>query len=281
MKRLGRGLDFLLAQEPSAETRPAQTLSVDLIDPNPWQPRQEVDSAKIDELAESLRRVGVIQPIVVRPGAGGRYQLVAGQRRLLAARRAGMPEIPTVIRPVSDDQMPLVALVENIHREDLNPLERAQAFDRLTRESQLSHEAIAELTGIARSTVTNSLRLLDLDAASMQLLREAKITEGHARALLSEPDLARRQSLRDSIVSGGLSVRKSEDESRKSASKRPPAGRRSADAARLAKTISEKLGTKVEIHEAGTKGRIVVHYSSLQEFERLYVRMTGESPETE
>ena len=277
-RRLGRGLDFLLST--TEQTKPSQHAEIELdrLKPNPWQPRSNFDSAALASLAESIRQHGVIQPVSVRK-RGDSFELIAGERRMLAARQAGLKSIPATVHELDDGQMLMVALVENLQRADLNPVERARALKRLIDEHGKSHEQVAELAGLARSTVTNSIRLLELDPASLSAVQRGSISEGHARALLAEADLKRRTELLQSIIDGQLNVRTTE--SIVTSGTRAP-GRRSRapteDGRRLARILAEKLGATVRIHERGTRGRIVVSYANLKEFERLFERLAGEPP---
>lgn len=284
-RRLGRGLDFLLQGAGAAPTEEVEApqvtprdIGLDEVIANPWQPRTQFDEAGLQELTESIRAHGILQPLVVRPRAAGGYELVAGERRMIAAKRAGLTRLPVVVRDVPDEQMLMVALIENVQRRDLNPLERARAFRRLVDDHQLSHERVADLAGMARSTVSNSLRLLELGEAHRNAISAGTISEGHARALLSEPDPKRREELFKAIVEQRWNVRATESVAVRPSSKKSA---RSPDAARLASSLREKLGTKVTIVERGQRGRIVIDYSSLKEFERLYERLAGEPPSIE
>ncbi|MBM4013416.1 MAG: ParB/RepB/Spo0J family partition protein [Planctomycetes bacterium] len=288
-RRLGRGLDFLLqgaaetAPEPMAITPAASvagTAEVNLteISPNPWQPRTQFEEAGLAELTESIRTHGVLQPLVVRAKAAGGFELVAGERRLLAAKRAGLSKVPVTVRAIGDQEMLIVALIENVQRRDLNPLERARAFRRLADEQKLSHERIAELAGMGRSTVSNSLRLLELAPEHADALASGVITEGHARALLAEADVERRAALFSAIRDQHWNVRVAESATApKSAARKPT----SPDAIKLAARLREALGTKVTIVERGKSGRIVIAYSSLKEFDRLFERLSGAPTETD
>lgn len=281
-RRLGRGLDFLLSPTGPEIGRGEQVeIEISRIQPNPWQPRSDFDEESLQSLADSIRRHGVIQPVVLRR-RDDRFELVAGERRVLAAKRAGLTKVPAVVRTLDDTQMLLVALVENVQRSDLNPIDRAQALKRLVDEHAKSHEEVAAISGLARSTVTNSLRLLELDPGSTAAIRSGRISEGHARALLAEPDVARRAELLESIINDKLSVRKAEEVSSQAArgkrsGRRPP----SENAKRLGKLLSERLRTRVRIVERGPRGRLELHYTSLREFERIFELLAGEPPPIE
>jgi ParB family chromosome partitioning protein len=280
-RRLGRGLDFLLSAPERHESDAAvETIEVAKIQSNPWQPRTRFEEEQLDSLARSIARHGIIQPIVVRRLADGQVQLVAGERRLLAAKRAGLNRVPAVVRALEDGDMLVVALVENIQREDLGAVERARAFKRLTDEHGLSHQQIAEAAGLARPTVSNALRLLELDAKSIAALEQGEITEGHARALLAETDIAARNRLLDRMRNEKLSVRSAEEEVKTTVTSKPTTARRAGtpDARMLERQLSEALGLKVRIEERGAGGRVVIRYSTLADFDRAFNRIVGKPP---
>jgi ParB family chromosome partitioning protein len=280
-RRLGRGLDFLLSAPERQESDAAvETIEVAKIQSNPWQPRTRFEEEQLDSLARSIARHGIIQPIVVRRLADGQLQLVAGERRLLAAKRAGLNRVPAVVRALEDGDMLVVALVENIQREDLGAVERARAFKRLTDEHGLSHQQIAEAAGLARPTVSNALRLLELDAKSIAALEQGEITEGHARALLAETDIAARNRLLDRMRNEKLSVRSAEEEVKTTVTSKPTTARRAGtpDARMLERQLSEALGLKVRIEERGAGGRVVIRYSTLADFDRAFNRIVGKPP---
>lgn len=215
-KRLGRGLDSLISRAPSAASgttgdtpRTYFECETALIDAMEGQPRRRFDTDALDELAESIRQSGIIQPLVVRQAEGGRYALIAGERRLRAARRAGLAKVPVVIRDVTDSDAFALALVENIQREDLNPIEEAIAFERLLDEHGFTHEALAEKLGKSRTALTNGVRLLKLSSAVQELVADGSLSAGHARAVLSVPDELQAM-LAERIITEGLSVRASE-----------------------------------------------------------------------
>lgn len=282
-RRLGRGLDFLLPSSAPGPTSGPQQQQIELqrISRNPWQPRSEFDPTAMKALTESIRQHGIIQPVTVRSFEGG-YQLVAGERRVVAARAAGLSSVPAVVRELNDDEMLLVALIENVQRQDLNPIERARALRQLVDQHNKSHDEVADLAGIARSTVSNSLRLLELDKDSIDALIAGRISEGHARALLAVADLVERRLLLTKIETNKLNVRSTELEV---TSKKPIGTRKaatpSADGQRLGTLLGEHLKTRVDIVERGTRGRIVIRYSSLKEFERLFEALTGSQPPDE
>jgi ParB family chromosome partitioning protein len=241
-----------------------------------------MDEASLDELAESIRNQGVMQPILVRPIDGGRYEIIAGERRWLAARRAGLAEIPALVRDVPDQATLALALIENIQREDLNPLEEAQGIRRLVEEFGLTHEAAAQAIGRSRSAVTNMLRLTQLAPPVQSLLLAGKLDMGHARALLALP-LAQQGGAAARVVDGNLSVREAEKLVQASLNPkqrtRHAADRRAdADVARLESEMAESLGAGVRIEPArGGAGRIVIRYSSLEELDGILARLRRRS----
>jgi ParB family chromosome partitioning protein len=291
---LGRGLEALLgpraaAEAPVLEATPTDTLHslpVDSLSPGKYQPRRNMDPDKLTELAESIRAQGVIQPIVVRDLGGKRYEIIAGERRWRASQQAGLAEIPVVVRDVDDRTVVAMALIENIQREDLNPLEEAQALHRLIEEFELTHAQAAEAVGRSRAAVSNLLRLLELPPAIRALLESRRLEMGHARALLTlSPELASR--LASDAAEHGWSVREVEHRAqqfahgavpsvgkKKAASKSRP----SADIASLENELSASLGTKVSIaHGRAGKGRLVIHYTDLDTLDGVLERLRGKS----
>lgn len=280
-KGLGRGLDALLGAAPDtaeAGERLAQ-LSVASLRPGKYQPRTRMDQASLEELAESIRARGVIQPVVVRPVSDGQYEILAGERRWRAARMAGLERIPAVVREVPDEAALGIGLIENIQREDLNPIEEAAGLKRLIDEFKLTHEDVARAIGRSRAGVTNLLRLLELAPAVQEFVQDGRIDMGHARALLavSRP---RQVELAHVIAAKGLSVRETERLVQESAS--APRAQRSAqavngldpDTRRLQEELSEKLGTAVQLRpKTGGRGSIVIDYASLDELEGLLARL--------
>jgi ParB family chromosome partitioning protein len=281
---LGRGLSALIPDSappppraPQAENRgrPSE-LDIDLLVPNPRQPRQHIDDARLEELAQSIRANGVIQPIVVRR-VGEQYEIVAGERRWRASQRAGLLKVPVAVREVPDDKLLEVALIENIQREDLNPIEEAQAYRRLTDELQMSQESIASQVGKDRATVSNYMRLLRLPTEVRTALAERDISMGHARALLSLTDDAAQRRVGRDVIARGLSVRETEalvkhEMAPKAPAPEPPKvdpnTRAAEDALKLA------LGTRVRIIRKGKGGRIEIDFTSEHELQRLYERLT-------
>ncbi len=282
-KGLGRGLDALLGGVPtqSLHDAPVSTLHqlpVDLIQRGRYQPRSHMDDEALELLAASIREQGVLQPIVVRPIAGGRYEIIAGERRWRAAQRAGLAELPVVVREVADKNALAIALIENIQREDLNAMEEARALDRLIREFELTHASAAEAVGRSRAAVTNLLRLLELDEQVRGLVENGALEMGHARALLGLTT-ARQGDAAQQVIRRGLSVRQTEALVRKLS--HPPAMAGSSrtvdpDMRRLERDLRESLGARVELrHRRGGKGALVIHYTSLDELDGILGRIQG------
>jgi ParB family transcriptional regulator, chromosome partitioning protein len=284
---LGRGLSALIpdaAGDAPARDTPFE-IDLDRIIPNPQQPRSVFDEASLEELAQSIRRNGVIQPILARrartqPGAPGdvRFEIIAGERRWRAAQRAGLLKVPVIVHDVPDDRLLEVALVENIQRDDLNPIEEASAYRRLADELHLTQDAIAAAVGKDRSSVANTLRLLRLPDEVRNLVSEGSLSMGHARALLAlDSPAAQRQLARD-IVARGLSVRETEALVRRQGEPAPPAkpGKKKDPNTRAAEEkLRVALGTHVEIVRKGTGGRIEITFTSEGELDRLYEKLTG------
>jgi len=285
---LGRGLSALIPMTPPppAMTEPAPPpqatpdrrateLDIDLLKPNPLQPRQVIDDAALDALAQSIRSHGVIQPILVRR-AGEGYEIIAGERRWRAAQRAGLLKVPVVYRDVPDDKLLEVALIENIQREDLNPIEEAQAYKRLTDEFHLSQEEVATAVGKDRATVANYMRLLRLPLEIHQDLASHTLSMGHARALAGLTDDRAQRRVAREIVSRGLSVREAEALVRREANPPlPPPPRRVEPNTRAAEErLRLALGTRVRIVRKGPGGRIEIDFGSEEELQRLYETLT-------
>lgn len=275
---LGRGLDALIpvGEHPGTGLR---MIPLDRIVPNPHQPRTHFDEGGLEALAASIREVGLLQPVVVRPEEGGRHVLVAGERRWRAARRAGLHEIPAVIRQGEEAGLLPQALVENLQREDLSPLEEAGAYQQLLEDFGWTHEEIGRQVGKSRVAVTNTLRLLQLPAAVQGMLDRGELNAGHARALLGLEDARYAEHLARRAVDEGWSVRQVEEAVRarqEGAGRRVEApasggrGRRPAAIVELEQRLADQLGTGVRIDYRGKGGRLVVRFSSLDQLERIY-----------
>ncbi len=276
---LGRGLSALIpparstpppAAAPAPSSRP-QELDIDLLVPNPRQPRGHIDEHRLEELTQSIRSNGVIQPILVRQESG-RYEIVAGERRWRAAQRAGLLKVPVVVRDVDDEDLLQVALIENIQREDLNPVEEAQAYRRLADDHHLSQEAIAAAVGKDRATVANYVRLLRLPAEVRNDLASGALTMGHARALLALPDEAGQRRVAREVVSRDLSVRETEALVRRDATPARSVPPRAVDPNTRAaeEQLKLALGTRVHIVHKGAGGRIEIEFKSDPELQRLF-----------
>ena len=289
-KRLGLGLDALLSKPAAKPAAPTDNderangdtlrqLPVELLQRGQYQPRVDMRQDSLDDLAASIKAQGVVQPIVARPisGTGGeqRYEIVAGERRWRAAQLAGLAEIPAVIREVPDEAAIAMALIENIQRENLNPLEEARALDRLIREFGLTHAEAAQAVGRSRASVSNLLRLQDLSEKVKPLLEDRQLEMGHARALLSISNATQQLDLARQVVRKGHSVRETERLVKRALEgdkPKPPkkAATKDADIRRLEIEVSEKLGAKVNLdHTAKGTGKIVISYNSLDELDGI------------
>jgi len=292
-KGLGRGLSALLGDDEapvveteSAEpaTRPTKTVPIEFITANPKQPRKRFDDAAIDGLVESVREKGILQPILVRPHPteSNVYEIVAGERRWRAAQRAKLHEIPVLVRDLSDRDTLEIALVENIHREDLTPLEEAEGYQRLIDEFSHTQDALANAIGKSRSHIANMLRLLSLPEEVKSMVDDGLLTAGHARALLGTPNA---EDLAHIVVKKELSVRQTEKLAQNA--KQGPVGnavekiakavdRRDADTIALEKSLTDHLGLKVELKGAGETGSVTIHYKSLDQLDGLLERLNTE-----
>jgi ParB family chromosome partitioning protein len=271
---LGRGLGALLASEPT-EAEALVDVPIDQIEVNPNQPRKVFDFTALDELAASIKSSGVIQPIIVRR-IGAAYQLIAGERRWRAARQAGLDRIPAIVREATDAQSIELALVENLLREDLNPIEAAQAYQKLLAEFSWTQEELAQRIGKDRTSIANCLRLLRLPEEIQADLRSGRLTMGHARALLALPTVSEQLRLRDEILTHDWSVRTTEDSIRAKESLAEARGlaprkgrRRSVELAALEEALQRGLMTRVRIIGNERKGKIEVSYATPDELERL------------
>ena len=283
-KALGRGLSSLIPSSiarvpaltvPPSPSRPAELrIEVSKIRPNPRQPRRSFDEAGLDELASSLKAQGLLQPVVVRPLPDGRFELIAGERRWRAAQRAGIHQIPAVVRDVPDEKLLELALIENLQREELNAIEEAEAYRILVDDLELTHNEIAERVGKQRTTVANALRLLNLPEIVKDMVRGRLLSMGHARALLALEDSKAIESLAHRVVAEGLSVREVESRAKRPAGTKPRAGRPTKlvdpNVVAAESTLQRVLGTKVRIAGNGTVGRVEIHYHSADELDRVY-----------
>jgi ParB family transcriptional regulator, chromosome partitioning protein len=285
-KALGRGLESLLPSRPAATpiampaTQPAaspQEIPVDSIDPNPYQTRRRINEAALEELAESIRANGVVQPVVLRPIASGRFQLVAGERRWHASKRAGKTTIPAVVRQISNEQAMEITIIENLQREDLNPVEQARAFERLSREFGLTQEQIASRTGKDRASIANFIRLLKLPEDIQHALEAGAMSFGHGKVLLALagfPEHLERAAAE--IIQKQLSVRQTEELVGRLLN--PQSGEQKQEKAaapvdpnvrEAQRSLESSLGIRVEIQDRKGKGKIILKYGSLEDFDRI------------
>lgn len=272
--RLGRGLAALMGETAEPPERPVasiRAIPIELLSPGPFQPRGPVDAASLTELTESIRVRGVLQPLLARPrpGAPGRYEIIAGERRWRAAQAAGLHEIPVLVRDFADAEAMAAALVENLQRQDLNAIEEAQGYRRLIQEFGMSQEALGEAVGKSRSHIANTLRLLNLPPNLQAEVRSGALSPGHARALLGHPDP---QRAAQAVIARGLNVRQTEalarraaDETAQPRSERP----RDPDTDAVVQRLAERLGLRVEIAFDGRRGSLRLHYETLEQFDGL------------
>lgn len=290
---LGKGLGALIppggTEGAVAESRGLDELPLSSISPNRFQPRGYFDEEALSQLADSIREVGVLQPVLVRPAGDGEYELIAGERRWRAARRVGLQTIPALVRETDDAAALEQALVENLHRDSLNPLEEAAAYQQLIEDFGLTHDEVAARVGRSRATVSNTLRLMQLPPAIQKLVQGGKLSMGHARAILGSPDRAFQEQLAKQVVADDLSVRATEDAVRAhqgesngagatdgSDTAVSPAGRklRAPGLVELEELLGDHLETRVKISMGASRGKVVVEFSTLEDLERIYRRIT-------
>jgi ParB family chromosome partitioning protein len=281
----GTPLDVLFPRRPTAAPAPGEPATVpgarlveilvDAVDPNPRQPRQVFDEDELAELAASLREVGLLQPVVVRPAAAGRYQLVMGERRLRAARQAGLRSVPAIVRDTGDDELLRDALLENLQRVALNPLEEAAAYQQLLDDFGCTHDQLAERLGRSRPQISNTLRLLRLPALVQRRVAAGVLSAGHARALLGLADPVQQERLAQRVVAEGLSVRTVEelvavggpDEVAPRAPRQPPPD--DPRLAEVAAVLADRLDTRVRVDLGRRKGKVTIEFASLADLERI------------
>jgi ParB family chromosome partitioning protein len=293
---LGKGLSALIPAETGAQTTSAlQELPISHVVSNRFQPRRHFDEESLVALTSSIRELGVLQPVLVRPIDNDRFELIAGERRWRAAKRAGLQSIPALVRTVGDTGSLEQALVENLHREDLNPLEEAAAYQQLIEDFGMTHEQVAQRVGRSRSAVSNTLRLFQLPPAIQKMVAEGRLSAGHARALLGTPDRAFQETLARQAVDDGLSVREVEEavrvqlESTEDAGGQPGPGvstgstptaavghkrLRPPGLLELEELLSSHLDTRVAVSMGAKRGRIQIDFATLEDLERIYRRMT-------
>lgn len=284
---LGKGLGALIPPEaPANQASTLRELPVVSIRPNPLQPRSHVDEEALGSLAASIRELGVLQPVLVRELGDDNYELIAGERRWRAARRAGLQSVPALVQTADDVASLERALVENLHREDLNALEEAAAYQQLIEEFGLTHEEVATRVGKSRAAVTNTLRLLQLPAGAQRAVSEGQLSAGHARALLATPDRGFQEMLARRAVAEGMSVRQVEKavRARTSGTGMPPLGPTSRPTPtrlrppgflELEELLSSRLDTRVRVEMAAKRGRVTIDFATLEDLERIYRAMVG------
>lgn len=286
---LGKGLGALIPTEPVADDgdRALLELPVTSIEPNANQPRAHFDEDSLVALASSIRELGVLQPVLVRRTAEGRYELIAGERRWRAAKRIGLRTLPAIVRDVDDAASVEQALVENLHREDLNPLEEAAAYQQLIEDFGLTHDEVAARIGKSRAAVTNTLRLFQLPPSIQRQVAEGRLSAGHARALLGTPDRAFQEALARRVIAEGLSVRAVEDAVRlrnegPARSERSSGGRRLRPPGllELEELLAGHLDTRVQVSMGAKRGRVVIEFATLEDLERIYRAMTDAGAES-
>jgi ParB family chromosome partitioning protein len=287
-RALGKGLDSLLPRvhaAPAAETEGGKPreIPLDQIDRNPFQTRSHMNEELLSELAVSITANGVVQPVLVRPLASGRFQLIAGERRWMASQRAGKATIPAILRQVSDEQAMEITIVENLQRADLNPMEQAHAFDRLSREFHMTQEQMAQRTGKDRATVANFLRLLRLPATIQAHVESGELSFGHARALLALEDAAEMEKVAQRISQFSLSVRQTEsyvqglirpeNKAKKGLKHEKPVDPNVLD---VQERLQRALGLKVSIEDHNGRGKVIIEYAKLEDFDTLLEQLAGE-----
>jgi ParB family transcriptional regulator, chromosome partitioning protein len=288
-KALGKGLDSLLPRIPAAATPAVEQeggkpreIPLDQIDRNPFQTRTRVNEEQLAELAASITANGVVQPVLVRPQANGRFQLIAGERRWLASKKAGRETIPAILRQVSDEQAMEITIVENLQRADLNPMEQARAFDRLSREFHMTQEQMATRTGKDRASVSNFLRLLKLPQSIQVRVEAGELSFGHARTLLALEHAEEMEKATQKIIASSLSVRQTEDyvqrmlhpeRLKKEPKPEAPIDPNVRDAQ---ERLQRALGLKVHIEDKNGRGRVIIEYARLEDFDAFLERVAGE-----
>lgn len=283
-RALGRGLGALLPNRQPVAALPAPVpervteIDVEFIEPNPVQPRRVFETGPLRELAESIESHGIIQPLVVRKHEG-RYQLIAGERRWRAAKLASLKKVPVVIREIPNEHLLEISLIENVQREDLNPMELASAFDRMARELNLSQDEIGERTRKDRTTISNAIRLLQLPEDLQQLVAERRLSPGHARCLLTLPSKALQREVAEKVVAQGWSVRQTERLTKKMTEGREMKSVEEAQVDPNVKAAIQELerilGTRVHIVEKNHRGRIEIEYYSPEDLDRIYTTIVG------
>ncbi len=282
MAGLGRGLGSLIQNSPQpGKVVPVTpvvgqlTIAVDLIDPNPYQPREHFDRGALEELAASIKQYGVLEPLILTATSGGRYELIAGERRLRASKLAGLTVVPVVVKTVTDQEKLELAIVENLLRENLNAMEEAEGYRELMSTFSLTQEECAQKIGKSREVVANAVRLLNLAPAMQQAIRDGRISAGHARALLAVPDLAARERLFQDMLANKMNVRAAEAKAREKSGK-SVAGSKDPSLLAHERALRERFGTKIAINKkTGGAGKIEIEFWSDEEYSRVIDLLSG------
>ena len=288
---LGKGLGALIPQDVAAGTSPrpgVREVPISQIEPNPYQPRNHFDEESLAGLTASIRELGVLQPILVREIGPDRFALIAGERRWRASKRAGLQFMPIIVRDVSDELTLQHALVENLHRDDLNPLEEAAAYQQLIEDFNMTQEAVAHRVGKSRSAVANLLRLFQLPPQVQRLVADGQVSAGHAKVLLGTPDRAFQEALARRIVADGLTVRETEEAIRQRNGAggddptpeggTPGSKLRAPGLLELEELLADQLDTRVKINMGPKRGRVVIEFADLEDLERIYKVMATSEP---
>jgi len=281
---LGRGLSALIPTDALKDRGALVELAVNVVRPNPRQPRQHFDEDALAALTASVREIGILQPILVRRTGEDEYELIAGERRWRAARRAGLNTVPAIIRNASEGESLQQALIENLNREELNPLEEAAGYQQLIEDFGLTHEQLSTRVGKSRVAITNALRLFQLPPSAQRLVADGRLTAGHARALLGTPDRAFQEALARRAANEQLSVRAVEDAVRQhnqlsepeeiSRPRPTPSGLRPPGILELEELLADHLSTKVRVDMGANRGKVVIEFATLEDLERIYRAMT-------
>lgn len=278
---LGKGLDALFADNAAdTETGGAVTLKISEIEPNRGQPRKNFDENSLAQLADSIKQHGVLQPLVVRPIPGGGYQLVAGERRWRASRMAGLTEVPVIIKDLSDEQVMAIALIENLQREDLNPIEEANGYKQLMETFNLTQDEVSQRVGKSRPVIANALRLLSLPDEVLKMVEDGRLSQGHARTLLALENKADIKKVADEVIAKGLSVREVEKLVKRLQGgvppSRKPAARGGVLESEVERCLTERLGRKVSVVTGKNKGVIQIEFYGEEDLKELSKTLTGE-----
>ncbi|NLY96530.1 MAG: ParB/RepB/Spo0J family partition protein [Clostridiaceae bacterium] len=272
-KALGKGLNALFSEDPVDQENDIKEVDIYHIQPDKNQPRKNFDTETLNELAQSIKRSGVLQPILVREEKPNTYTIIAGERRWRAAKLAGLKTIPVIVKNLTDIEMIEVSLIENLQREDLNPIEEAKAYERLQKEFNKTQEEISEIVGKSRTAVTNSLRLLQLDNEIINLIEDSRISPGHARAILSLEDASKRKELAKIIIDQNLNVRQTEELAKKmnqvTVTTKSGSKTRLPEVIEIENKLQRQIGTKVKLNYNKGKGKIIIDFYSNEDLDRI------------